>query len=62
MTIEYVLLLFAMFFLVLKGFSTAPANAFKEAGPRLGARVERQLETGGGFLNNGQTNAWGATQ
>ena len=60
MTVEYVLLLFAVFFIALKGFTTAPAKAFKEAGPRLGARIEQQLETGGGFKpQNGDYIGWG---
>lgn len=49
MTVEYVLLLFATFFFVLKAFITVPANAFRESGPRLAARVEQQLATGDGF-------------
>ncbi|MBV2168186.1 MAG: hypothetical protein KUL82_05710 [Bdellovibrio sp.] len=49
MTIEYVLLLFAVFFFGLKAFMSAPAKAFKESGPRLGARIEQQLATGDGF-------------
>ncbi|UXR65633.1 MULTISPECIES: hypothetical protein [Bdellovibrio] len=53
MTIEYVLLIFATFFFILKGFMTVPAKAFKESGPRLGARVEQQLMTGAGFKPQG---------
>lgn len=58
MTIEYVLLLFVVFFMVLKAFVTAPANAFRESGPRLGARVEQQLTTGDGFKPNGKQVEW----
>lgn len=54
MTIEYVLLMTAMFMLVMKVFISAPSEAFRKAGPKLGARVEKQLETGGGFMRNGQ--------
>lgn len=53
MTIEYVLLLVSMTMLVLKIMISAPTDAFKKAGPRMGARVERQLETGGGFQPGG---------
>lgn len=53
MTIEYVLLLFAVFFIGLKGFTSAPAKAFKESGPRLAARIEQQLATGDGFKPEG---------
>ncbi len=53
MTIEYVLLLISMFALVLKVFISAPGDAFKKSGPMMGARVERQLETGGGFKPGG---------
>ena len=49
MTVEYVLLLFATFFFILKAFMTAPAEALKTSGPRLGARIEQQLTTGAGF-------------
>ncbi|MGZ3770632.1 MAG: hypothetical protein ACXVCP_13560 [Bdellovibrio sp.] len=49
MTIEYVLLLFVMFFMVLKAFVSAPGAAFRESGPRLAARIEQQLATGDGF-------------
>lgn len=59
MTIEYVLLLTAMFMLVLKIFISAPSEAFQKAGPKLGARVERQLETGNGFRPNGKPTQWG---
>lgn len=49
MTIEYVLLLIAVFAIGLKTFSTAPKQAFRNAGPALGARVEKQLTSGDGF-------------
>lgn len=63
MTIEYVLLLFAVFFIGLKGFMSAPAKAFKESGPRLGARIEQQLATGDGFKpQNGDHISWSGDQ
>jgi hypothetical protein len=49
MTIEYVLLLIGTFAIAMKLFVSAPSKAFSESGPRLGARVERQLATGEGF-------------
>ncbi len=52
MTIEYILLLVVVFGIGLKVFVSAPMDAFKESGPRLGARVEKQLETGAGFKND----------
>lgn len=58
MTIEYVLLLTATVFLILKAFMTAPTQAFANAGPRLGARIEKQLVTGGGYLSDGVTSTW----
>lgn len=58
MTIEYVLLLFAVFFIGLKTFISAPGKAFKESGPKLGARIEQQLTTGDGFKPNGSSNGW----
>jgi hypothetical protein len=62
MTIEYVLLLTAMTMLVLKIFISAPSDAFRKSGPKMGARVERQLETGGGFTPKGQRQEWGGDQ
>lgn len=49
MTIEYVLLVTATFFFIVKGMLTIPNAAFKKSGPRLAARVEQQIETGAGF-------------
>lgn len=58
MTIEYILLLTAMLFIGLKGFSSAPAKAFKDSGKYLGARVEKQLATGDGFEPKGSKIEW----
>ncbi|HEX7674717.1 MAG TPA: hypothetical protein VF412_11135 [Bdellovibrio sp.] len=60
MTVEYVLLMVAAIFIGLKLFVSAPTKAFINSGPRLGARVERQLETGGNFQPGGSRNTWGA--
>lgn len=51
MTLEYVLLLVASIAISLKFFVAAPKMAFKESGPRLGARVEKHLATGTGFVS-----------
>ena len=51
MTIEYILLLVVVFGIGLKVFVSAPMDAFKNSGPKLGARVEKQLTTGAGFNN-----------
>lgn len=61
MTIEYVLLLVVVFGIGLKTLTSAPANAFKNSGPRLGARVEKHLATGRGFQQNEDFN-WIAKQ
>lgn len=58
MTIEYILLLFAVFFIGLKFFIEAPRDAFKNSGPRLALRVEKQLITGDGFEPNKKKNEW----
>lgn len=58
MTIEYVLLLFVVFFMVLKAFVAAPGKAFRESGPRLGARIEQQLATGDGYKPHGEQIGW----
>jgi hypothetical protein len=47
--VEYVLLITAFVVMLLKITYFAPLNAFNEAGPRLGARVEKHLTTGRGF-------------
>ncbi|MGZ3774194.1 MAG: hypothetical protein ACXVCY_11660 [Pseudobdellovibrionaceae bacterium] len=62
MTIEYVLLLFAVFFMMLKAFMVAPAKAFRDSGPKLGARVEQQLATGVGFKPKGVQIEWSGDQ
>ena len=49
MTLEFILLL-SMFTLILMGtLVQGPAKSFKEAAPKLGARVENHLITGDGF-------------
>lgn len=58
MTVEYVLLLICIFGIGLKFFASAPMDAFKEAGPRLGARVEKHLSTGNGFKYQGSQKKW----
>ncbi|RYZ86152.1 MAG: hypothetical protein EOP06_15035 [Proteobacteria bacterium] len=58
MTIEYVLLLIAVFFIGLKFFITGPQDAFKTSGPRLAVRVEKQLLTGQGFKIQGKKTIW----
>ncbi len=58
MTIEYILLMICIFGIGLKFFASAPMDAFKEAGPRLGARVEKHLATGTGFKHQGRNHRW----
>ena len=48
MTIELIILLFITL-LIGPQISYVPREAFKEAGPYLGAHIERQLDTGAGF-------------
>lgn len=62
MTIEYVLLLIAVFMIGLKAFISAPSEAFRGSGPRLAARVEKQLDTGQGFKPKGNRLNWQAAQ
>lgn len=52
MTTEYILLLCLFAFIVMGsvvGRNTGIESTFQKAGPRLGARVEKHLETGRGF-------------
>ena len=61
MTTELVLLLSMFVFLVLGGFirDGGPGKTFKESGPRLAARIERDLATGDGFNGkDGQKSKW----
>lgn len=48
--------------MVLKAFVSAPGKAFRESGPRLGARVEQQLATGDGFKPHGDQIGWTGDQ
>lgn len=58
MTIEYVLLLICTFMFGLKAFMSAPAEAFRNSGPMLAARIEQQLSTGDGFTSDGKALEW----
>lgn len=49
MTLEYVLLLSAFFFLVASSLIGGPHKSFDVAGFKLSARVEKHLITGEGF-------------
>lgn len=50
MTVEYVLLLSLFVFLVMGSLVNGPQKTFDKAAPKLGARVEKHLITGDGFL------------
>jgi hypothetical protein len=62
MTVELVLLLGLYAFLLLGAFlgDTGPIATFQKSGPRLGARIERNVSTGDGFRqsNDGQGVNW----
>lgn len=61
MTTELVLLLSMFVFLVLGSFigEGGPQNTFKKSGPRLAARIERDLATGADFNGKGGApNEW----
>ncbi len=49
MTVEYILLLSLFVFLAMGALVSGPQKSFTNAGPRLGARVEKHLITGDGF-------------
>lgn len=53
MSTEYILLLGIYGFILLGAFvgDKGPGATFQDAGPRLGARVERNIATGRGFLD-----------
>lgn len=51
MLVEYILLITAFVFILFKGVYSVPQQAFSKAGPKLGARIEKHLETGRGYEN-----------
>lgn len=50
MTVEYVLLLALFVFFVMGALTGTPNRSFDNAGPKLGARVEKHLTTGEEFM------------
>jgi hypothetical protein len=56
-TVEYILLLSLFVLFVSKVIYMGPFNAFKNAGPKLGARVEKHLITGERFGSDGTNRA-----
>lgn len=54
MTVEFVLLMVAVFMIGLKFLASAPVDAFKQSAPRLGARVEKNISSGTGFNDKGK--------
>jgi hypothetical protein len=58
MTVEYVLLLSLFVYLLLSAMTTTPLKTFDDYGPRLGARVEKQMITGDGFTTQGKALKW----
>ncbi len=54
MTMEYILLLVSVSLVLVKVVAFGPKDAFKQAGPKLAARVESQLATGTGFKPKGK--------
>lgn len=60
MTTELVLLLSMFVFIVLGGFigEGGPRRTFEESGPKLGARIERDISTGAGFKGKNATQPW----
>ena len=53
MTVEYVLLLALVTIFMVGTLVKGPLNSFENAGPKLGARVEKHLVTGEEFGKNG---------
>ena len=60
MTVEYILLAILTVMYLMKAVVLVPQRSFKEAGPRLGVRIEQQLETGSGFKDKGKSLQWSA--
>ena len=59
MTTELTILISIFIFILLGVFigENGPKSTFEKAGPRLGARVEKQIETGVGFWS-GSKESW----
>lgn len=49
MTTELVILLM-VFVIVIAGVFKTPSETFEKAGPKLGMRIEKHIETGAGFV------------
>lgn len=59
MTVEYVLLLALFVLFIMSALVRGPFDSFENAGPKLGARVEKHLITGDGFGPQGPgTHRW----
>lgn len=54
MTVEYILLLTIFVLFAMKVTFLGPYNAFRNAAPKLGARVEKHLITGERFSPDGE--------
>lgn len=58
MTLEFVLLILVFVYFVMGSMMSTPMKTYADYGPRLGARVEKQLLTGDGFRTNGRGQEW----
>ncbi len=60
MTTEAVLILFLSVIIILGVYfgDNGPINTFKEAGPRLGAKIERSISIGHQFIRDSDNKAW----
>ncbi len=54
MTTELIILLSLAMFIIVGAFKSPP-TAFKDSGPRLGARIETQIETAPNFTDLSQS-------
>lgn len=59
MTTEFILLLSMFTLILMVTLVQGPAKSFKEAAPKLGARVENHLITGDGFARGSGSGAVG---
>ncbi|MCB0342812.1 MAG: hypothetical protein H6626_12220 [Pseudobdellovibrionaceae bacterium] len=64
MSTEFILLLSIYAFIMLGVFfgDSGPIETFRNATPRLAARMERNISVGHGFLRNGQRLRWEKVQ
>ena len=60
MTTEAILILFLSVLIILGVYfgDNGPINTFKDAGPRLGVKIERSISIGSSFMEQTENRSW----